>query len=291
MPRARTMAFGRKSNRRKADATQKKEAMKGTVKTHGPTLLRLVLFAGITAGAIFGGKYTWEWARTSPTFALRRVSFTGMTHATESDLLRLGSLGPGQNLFQLDIGAIEKALRTYPWIKTVEVSRHFPDAVSVKITEHVPEAIVQLGDLYLLDADGDPFKRVQADDNLDLPLVSGLDRDAYVKAPEDAEARFRDALQVVRAYAASSAGKDTRVSEARIENEEVVLVLSGEGQEIRMGDGDMDQKLERLAKVKAELKKRGLVADVIHLDNRLRSGWVTVKLSVPGSSERKPGAQ
>lgn len=284
------MAFGRSKNRRKADTAQKKAAVKGAVTTHGPTFFRFVLFAAITAGAIFGGRYTYDWARTSPTFALKRVTFTGLQRASESDLLRLASLGAGQNLWNLDVSALERVMGSAPWVKSIEISRHFPDAVSVKVVEHEPEAIVALGDLYLLDSDGDPFKRVQAGDALDLPLVSGIDRDAYVKSQADSEARFKNALDVMRAYQESAAGKGTRLSEARIENDEVVLVLSGSGQEIRMGDGDVEQKLARLEKVKAELKKRGLVADVIHLDNRLRAGWVTVKLSASGP-ERTPGAQ
>ncbi|MFL5319026.1 MAG: cell division protein FtsQ/DivIB [Myxococcaceae bacterium] len=253
--------------------------------------MRLFILAAASAGAFFGGSYGYDWARTSPTFGIKRVTFTGLSHAAETDLLKLAGLGPGQNLVALDVAATEKAMQAHPWIKSVAISRHFPDSVSVKVVEHVPEAIVALGDLYLLDADGDPFKRVQAGDSLDLPLVSGIERDAYMKAPSESEQKFRGALEVVRAYLDSAAGKGTSVSEARIENEEVVLVLSGNGQEIRMGEGDVDQKLARLSQVKAELQKRGLVADVIHLDNRLRAGWVTVKLSAPGSSERKPGAQ
>ena len=281
------MAFTKAKNRRKADSTQRKAAVKGAVSSHGPWLLKTFVLAAATAAVFFGGQWSYRWARTTPKLELKRVSFKGLSHTTETELLRLASLGPGQHLLALDVGALEQAMSTHPWVKRAEVSRHFPSAVTVEIREHVPEAIVALGDLYLLDSDGDPFKRVQVGDALDLPLVSGIDRESYVNEPEAVKARLRSALEVMRAYGKSRAGQGAALSEARIEGEEVALVLSGSGQEVRLGEGDTEKKFERLARIQSELKKRGLFAEVIHLDNRLRAGWVTVKVSGRGS-ERIP---
>lgn len=284
------MAISRGKNRRKADATQRRAAAKDAVSTHGPWLLKLTVLAAATAAVFFGGQASYEWARTTPYFALKRVVFQGLKHTTESELLKLAGVGPGQNLMALDVQALEAAMASHPWVKRVELSRHFPNGITVKVSEHAPEAIVALGDLYLLDGDGEPFKRLQAGDALDLPLVSGIDREMYVSEPETVKAQLRDALAVMRDYAKSEAGKGAQLSEVRVEGEEVALILSGTGQEVRLGDGDVQQKLERLARIKGELEKRGLVAEVIHLDNRLRAGWVTVKVSAP-VSERKSGAQ
>ena len=280
------MALSRAKNRRRADSTQRTAAVKGAVSAHGPWLARLLVLALGAAAVFFGSQASYQWARTTPYFALQRVSFRGLSMATETELLRLAALGPGQNLIALDVGALERAMATHPWVKRVSVARQFPNGVTVELVEHVPEAIVALADLYLLDSDGEPFKRVRAGDALDLPLVSGIDRDAYMRDPEPVKAQLRSALDVMRAYAASEAGKASALSEARIEGEEVTLVLSGTGQEIRLGDGsvlDVEKKLAKLLRIKTELSKRGFVAQVIHLDNRLRSGWVTVKVSAPGS--------
>lgn len=284
------MALSRGKNRRKADATQRSAAVKGAVSSHGPWLTRLFVLALASAAVVFGGRASYDWARTTPYFALKRVLFKGLAHTTETDLMKLAGLGPGQNLMALDVTMLERAMASHPWVKRVAISRQYPNGVSVDVEEHVPEAIVALGDLYLLNADGEPFKRIQVGDTLDLPLVSGVDRERYVAEPEAVKARLRATLKVMREYAASDVGKRSPLSEARIDAEEVALILSGSGQEVRLGDGEVAQKFERLARIRSELHKRGLLAEVIHLDNRLRAGWVTVKVTGP-DSERKSGAQ
>jgi len=141
-----------------------------------------------------------------------------------------------------------------------------------------------LGELYVLDEEGEPFKRVTPGDGLDLPLVTGVDREGYVADPAAARERFRTALAVARAYAEQSPGKAERLSEVRLVARDVTLVAAS-GQEVRLGEGDSEVKLQRLARVRRELGARGLAAEIIHLDNRARPGWVAVKLS-NSASER-----
>jgi len=272
------MAFGKSRNRRRQDTAQQKEAVKGAVRTHGPSTLKGLLAAALTAGLVWGGVQLRAWALSSPTFQLEEARFTGLSRASRAELVRLSGLAAGQNLFAMDVGVLEKAMLQHPWVRGVEVTRHFPASVSVQVVEHSPEALVVLGDLYVLDEEGEPFKRVTPGDGLDLPLVTGVERDAYVKDPDAVRERLRGALSVARAYGALKPGRHERLSEVRVEGETLALVTMG-GQEVRLGEGDSEAKLSRLSRVRRELSQRGLVADVIHLDNRARPGWVAVKLS------------
>jgi cell division protein FtsQ len=87
---------------------------------------------------------------------------------------------------------------------------------------------------------------------------------------------------VARAYALLSPGKAERLSEVRLEAQGLALVTVS-GQEVRLGEGNPDVKLQRLTRVRRELDARGLAAEIIHLDNRARPGWVAVKISSPAS--------
>ncbi|MBZ4394801.1 FtsQ-type POTRA domain-containing protein [Myxococcus sp. MISCRS1] len=276
------MAFGRSKNRRRQDSAQRNEAVKSAVRSKGPGVVKVLALTLTTGLLVWGGVETRKWALSSPRFELAAVSFTGLERASRVELLRLAALTKGQNLWTLDTGALERAMRQHPWVKKVEVTRRFPNRVSVQVSEHVPEALAVLGELYVLDEEGEPFKRVTPGDGLDLPLVTGVDRDGYVADPQVARQRFQAALEVARAYTSASPGKPERLSEVRMEGREVTLVAAS-GQEVRLGEGDSEVKLQRLARVRRELSARGLAAEIIHLDNRARPGWVAVKISSPAS--------
>lgn len=276
------MAFGKPKNRRRQDVTHRKAAVTGAVRAHGPSAVKALLFAGVTAGLVWGWMELRAWALASPRFALTDASFEGLQQATRAELIRLSGLAAGQNLFALDVDALERAMLQHPWVRGVEVTRHFPSAVAVEVQEHVPAALAVLGDLYVLDEEGEPFKRVTPGDGLDLPLVTGLTREAYMADPDAARERFRTALSVARAYEALSPPKDERLSEVKVEATSVTLVAAS-GQEVRLGEGEAEAKLRRLARIRRELRTRGLAAEIIHLDNRARPGWVAVKLSNPVS--------
>jgi cell division protein FtsQ len=200
----------------------------------------------------------------------------------------------GQNSVQVDTAALEQALAGHPWVRQAVVSRHFPDGLEVTVSEQIPVAIVALGVLYLVNAEGHPFKKVEPGDPADLPLVTGVEREEFVHAPDQTAARVREALQISRAYAALSevrpkqthtapvasrmprAGPLKGLAEVRLGRTGVTLVTDS-GQEIHMGEGHSEEKLARLTQVQSELSRRGLVAESIRLDNRARPGWVTVK--------------
>jgi cell division protein FtsQ len=284
------MAFGKSKNRRRQDASEKTEAVKGAVRTHGPGLLKAIVLTGLTVALVWGGIEVRRWALSSPTFLLKETTFSGLERAAPAELLKLSGLTVGQNLWSLDVGALERAMSAHPWVSTVEVRRHFPSSVSVEVVEHVPAALATLGDLYLLDEQGEPFKRLQPGDKVDLPLVTGLDREGYLADEAGVRERFRQALAVAEAYAAAQPGKRERLSEVRVSPEGMVLVAA-DGQEVLLGEGETDAKLQRLARVRDELRSRGLSAQVIHLDNRARPGWVAVKLSSPVSERSGASAQ
>jgi cell division protein FtsQ len=160
----------------------------------------------------------------------------------------------------------------------------------VEVAEHVPVALVVLNDLYLLNEDGKPFKRLQPEDGLDLPLVTGVDREAYLADGAKAHESLLKALAMVAAYTSERSGKSERLSEVRVAGDGLVLMLS-DGTQVRMGEGATEEKLQRLGRVREGLKGKGLSAEVIHLDNRARPGWVAVKISSPVSERNGTSAQ
>lgn len=280
------MKLGNRSNRRKRDPQQVRAALLTSARRIGKVILGAALIAGFAVGAWSGGHWLFDWAHRSPLFALKKVAFVGVRHASEDELCRLAGIRAGQNIFQLDPDALGRAIATHPYIREAAVSRHLPSSLSVQVQERRPIAVVSLSELYLVDEQGEPFKRVESTDPLDLPLLTGVAREQYVESPQSNGARFRHALEVAEVFARDQP-RDSRLSEIRIERGGTTLVTEA-GLEIRMGEGEIAEKLARLKRVKLELARLGLGAQSIRLENRARPGWVAVKLNGPAERAGPP---
>ncbi len=272
----------RKRNRRRADIAKKTGEVTAAAKTHGPVVFK-VLGLLVAAIAIFVGTIEGiTWARTTPYFGLAHVTVSGQESATDVELARLAGIALGQNLWAMDTRAMERSLSTHPWVKSVRVTRHFPSSLTIDVEEHRAVAMLSLGDLYLVNEVSEPFKRVKAGDSFDLPLITGIDRDTFAEDRDRALSRVRDAVALIDAYANEAALKKQPLSEVHLHPEGITGVTCT-GEEIEFGEGDVPEKLARLARVRKELKDRSLVAEVIHLDNRARPSRIAVQLS-----SRKP---
>lgn len=270
-------------NRRRTDSSSRQVAAKRVTSLLLPVVATLLTAVAVVAGGWVGGQRAYAWALQSEKLALQTVTIDGNKHASTPELLKLAGLAVGQNLLALDPEVIQTAMSQHPWVRGVEVRRRFPHALNIRVEEHQPAAMVSLGDLYVVNEEGEPFKRLQAQDGVDLPLVTGVDREAFVSKRDETLVRLKRALDMAAAYEASVVSHGAPLSEVRLTNGGVTLITGPSGQEIRMGDGATKEKLARLAKVRTELAHRGVRAGVIHLDNRSRPGWVAVKLAVAGS--------
>lgn len=282
------MLLRQKKNRRRVDVAKKTGELKAAAQTHGPVVLKALFTTAATIAIAWGAWAGWQWATTSPRFGLTDVLYRGTERATGAELSRLGGLNAGVNLFALDLSNVERALATHPWVKSVRVSRRLPSRLEVAVEEYEPVALLALGDLYLVDTGAVPFKRVALGDALDLPLVTGIERERFVDDRQAALEELGRAVDAAVVYARSPVAKGHALSEVNVAGGDVTVVTV-DGEEIRFGDGALADKLARLERVRAALNDKRLSAAVIRLDDRARPSRVTVQLSAPGP-ERGSGA-
>ena len=230
---------------------------------------------GVLATLAWAGLQLDGWASSSPRFALRTVKIDGLRRATEKELLRLAGIGPGTNLWSLEPLTVAQAMGAHPWVRTVEVTRSLPDTLLLRVEERTPVALASLGDLYVVDADGAPFKRLSPSESLDLPLLTGLTREQAEKDPAGTAALLREALGVASQY--QSAFTRPRLSEVQLGEAGFELVTT-DGVRVVVARDDLDGQLRRLQRIRDELQRRGLLAAAIHLENRVRPGWVAVQV-------------
>jgi cell division protein FtsQ len=264
-------------NRRRIDPVERAEARRVLLARAGiAVLVLLALVAG--AGSAFGA---WRFLSTAEALRVRELRWSGLERATADELAALSPVQPGDNLVRADLAAVEKALLKHPWVRTAEVRRKlFPPALEVAITERRAAALVELGGLYLVDREAQPFKRAAPGDGLDLPLVTGLSRDDYVQRRSEVEPLLAGAIALLDGYQAAGLSDQAPISEVHVDLESGITIYVGEqGTQVRLGSGELPQKLSRLRRTLSALGADVRRAEVVHLDNRAHPTWATVRMA------------
>jgi cell division protein FtsQ len=274
-----------------------REAGRPAIRAVAGTALRLLAAAAISGALSACAFQGWQWATRSKAFALREIRVRGNLHAREDELVRRSGLALGANLFHADLATAARAIEAHPWVKSARLSRRPPGTVVIEVAEHVPIASVQLGSLYLLDGQGELFKKAAPGDFVDLPLVTGLFREDWQGRRQDAQLRILSALQLLDAWRGEGLSL-SRLSEVRLDDDGGVTVFAREEggpagaqggvQEIHLGTRAFAERLRRLGQVRAALERRGERATRIDLDNETRPEWVAAQLDKTSSATRRP---
>ncbi|MFH0900733.1 MAG: FtsQ-type POTRA domain-containing protein [Pseudomonadota bacterium] len=224
---------------------------------------------------------------TSPRFMIREILVNGNERLDDNEIRRLAGVAVGTSIFSMCLGRVEAAVAASPWIATVRARRRLPAQVVVEVTERKPVALVVLdGSSYLADGEGRLFKRanIQVGDADGLVVITGLDRQSYVTAPDVVERAVWLVLQAVAQFQAST--RRPAIGEASFGRGGLTLYTEETGTAIRIGRTalalplDLSRELARFDLVWAalSLEERGF-ARTVHLDNSTRSDRVTVRLA------------
>lgn len=153
----------------------------------------------VVGGAAWGG---YHWVTHSPRFAITDITVQGTRHLTVDQIRDGLPVHVGDNVFATNLGRVEHALRANPWIADAEVHRVLPHTLAIEIKEHTAVALAELGGLYLVDEAGHAFKRaaIEDDEGAGLPVITGLDRDAYVADPAATASQIRDVLAALASW-------------------------------------------------------------------------------------------
>lgn len=155
----------------------------------GRALRRSLPAIGVTAGLVAIGFGLWAGYRfltTNERFAITTIEIRGEHHLSEDQIRARLPVHLGDNVFETNLGQVAEAARQLPWVRSADARRVLPHTLVIDLVEHEPVAVVELGELYLVDAQGHPFKRAQLEsgEGANLPVITGLPREAYEAAPE-----------------------------------------------------------------------------------------------------------
>lgn len=259
----------------RARAATKLERLRRPAMLVGRALV--VVLAVVAAVALF--RVVERHVRTSPAFATRDIEIEGASRLTRAELEETAGIALGRNVFERAPDDARGLLLEHPWIAEAEVRRRLPGRWSITIRERTPAAILMLDEGWLVDGEGAVFKRFEAGDPADLPVVTGIDRERFTR---DRAFRTRVLLGVVALlsdWRAAGLWRREPIGEIHVEADDALTLRIGDdATEIRLGHGPYRAKLDRLRRVLDELGRREARPAYVYLDNVRRPDRVTVRV-------------
>lgn len=160
------------------------------------TALSFGLAAATIAGAVLGVGYGWEALSSCEKLQIKDVEVVGNQRAASAEILTYAGLHVGDSILRIDLDATAAGLRRHPWIDRVTIKRRLPDHVTIEVSEHEPRILVSVGEIYVANERGELFKHMSPRDGLQLPVMTGLDRDVAAREPKRAAEIVRRAIEL-----------------------------------------------------------------------------------------------
>lgn len=203
----------------------------------------LLLVGGLLAAAIKG------LLQATP-FPVQKVDVRGVQRLTTEEIVGLTGVEPGQNLMHVRLKQVGQQVARSPWVASVRVQRFFPGTLAISITERKPVAVVNLGLLYYLDSQGEPFKPLSFGDTLDLPVVTGMSEEGLAADPGGTRETLRSACELLGALQQHGSFILADVSEIHYDRAHGFTLFTTSGAvPIRIGTDDFTGKLDRFARI------------------------------------------
>ena len=229
------------------------------------------------------GVCAWQaflWVREQQYLVVKNVVVQGNQRVPVADILEMAAIPMGLALYRVQPELVARAVMRMPDLATCMVSRVPPDQITITVTEHEPVATVALGHgVYLVNREGEPFRRAVPSEALDLPVITGIARDAFSTDRSAAMALLRLALGGMDAHHA--AGRPAaELAEVRVDAATGVSLMVGTPPaEVVLGHGDYPAKLKRLSVVEKHLKREKQSAAWVFLDDSRHPERVAVRFS------------
>ncbi len=239
--------------------------------------LGIFLVVGTAAATAWGG---YRLALSSSRFSVQNIEVESSRRKSDREVALGAGIQMGANLFSLDLRQAEQRLLADPWVRSVRVTRKLPQTVRIQLVEHEAAALASLdGEVFLVGADGEPFKSWQEGDVHDLPVLTGVTLDAIAKDRAGAVARLVTGLSVLSHYERLPVSQVQRAQEVNLAPDgAVVLSVGTRGVSLHLGQGPWPKKMLMVAEVLRTFEHKRELPGVVFLDNALHPERVVVRM-------------
>ena len=219
------------------------------------------------------GQQAVDTVRTSRHFHVREVVVSGHRRLSETEVLELAGISPGTSVLEADVDDLAAPLRAHPWVRWAKVERELPATLHVHLIEREACAYLATGDLWFVDETGEVFAPADPIESLDIPMISGVDREGLADPVKrmQLQVRLQGALNLARTWQIHGLARRYPLGELRLDPVRGYVVVAGSRGssppvEVVLGEGPFREKLLRLEFTLEALRAEGRHADYALLD-------------------------
>lgn len=247
----------------------------------------LFLVSAIGVGLLVGGGLfsLYKLMAVSEFFQLTDIRVQGSNRLDKQQIMALAGINYQSNILAINTGQIKKKIESHHWIQSAQIKRSIPSELRIYVKERVPVSLVNSGSgLYFLDKSGDVFAPANPPDDIDFPVITGLEKEVDArlsgegKGLDERKNQLRKALTLIRfSGRGSSSLPRQNISEINLlKNGELIMFLADNPFPIYLGQEVSQRKYYRLAKVLYWLYKKREFSDV----NFIRMDYMNNKILV-----------
>jgi len=170
---------------------------------------RLILLILVIGGCWIGGKEALRrFVFENPDYAVREVKYVTDGTLTRQQVLTIGDLAEGRNIFLVNISKTREDIEKMPQVENAEVTRSLPNRLTVTVTERRPIAWVVAkptedptasDKAFLIDARGMLMKsKARLEEYLNFPVISGVETGNLVAGERVTTMEMQAALELIR---------------------------------------------------------------------------------------------
>jgi cell division protein FtsQ len=245
-----------------------------TTRGHQATIrarARRVITVFVVGVLIVSSMYMYNYATTSPRFAIESVELAGLSRIPQEDVARLVAELNGANILLAPLDVCELRLESHPRIARATARRVLPNRVTWTITEREPVALVFTDRFFEIDASGMVMPGDAYTALLDLPTITGVpptDVRAGQICANPMVSGALEALDVCRSWGGEFA---ENIAELRATSSGLSIRSLREDCVLLVGDVDFEKRLRKFFLLQDELARREQPSRLIDLrfDNQV----------------------
>ena len=177
-----------------------------------------------------------------------KIYVTGEKQLSKQDVLKQAKAAPGINILAANLGVVRKRLLAHPDIIAADVGRVFPKTLYINIEEHQPLAIVDFENRYVMNTQGEIYKKYNGAEPAGLPLVTGLSFSDFGKDTGRKPNPHRAVMQILKLAPHDRVECfEGTIKEIHVDRQMgITLYMQEPDRVIKLGYGDYREKLNTL---------------------------------------------